>query len=126
MKKKLSIIIIGLCSVLITHAHTIIYMHEVQKAKMGPENQYTPRHARSAEIVPIVETSDNTYNVTVYNGKECEYEIYFTDVNNTTIYYQNGTIDDSSFRIIVPDIIDKEINTITIKVNNKTYIGHKQ
>lgn len=126
MKRILSIIVISLCTVLMTHAQTIVYMHEASTDELGPETQYTPRHARSANIVPLVETCENIYNITVYNARGYDYEIYFTDINNVILHYQKGTLDDSMLRITIPDIINKDIKAIIIKVNNQTYIGYKQ
>lgn len=81
------------------------------------------RHAPAK--MPSISQDDDIFTINRIS-KGSEVHVSFLNSEGDTLYNYIGTTPDGTLTLEVPATISEEIVQVILKVNNKTYIGHKQ
>lgn len=82
------------------------------------------RHAPPRQVILSVEQEENVF--IILTSLTDNIAIYLTDSTNEILYASQSMPNNGEIQIIVPSNIAEATTKIILKVNNKTYIGHKQ
>ena len=81
------------------------------------------RHAPAK--MPSISQDDDIFTISRIS-RNSEVHVYLLNKEGDTLYNYIGTSPDGTLTLEIPATISEDIVQVILKVNNKTYIGHKQ
>lgn len=124
---KRVIILTMFCLLLLNHVEAINTTYVMEPFMIGDDHfEQDPgkRHAPPRRIALSVEQEDNVF--IIHTPSVQNIGIILTNSTNEFLYETQGTPTNGELQIIVPCDLAEATTNIILKINNKTYIGHKQ
>lgn len=125
---KRMIILTMFCLLLLNHVDAINTTYVIEPIMMIGDNHFEQdpgkRHAPPRHIVLSVEQEDNVFTIHTYSAQSIK--IILTNSANEYLFETQGTPTNGELKFIVPCDLAEATANIILKINNKTYIGHKQ